>query len=187
MAFSILAVSTIINLLPHRYLGLTVKATGLLMVVLYLVNMIWLPIAVSTSYGFNNASYVFSGINNSNGASTSYNWFINILFPMYALVGFDASGHVAEETKRSHIASANGVFRSALWSSIFAFPLVLMFLFCYPQGSDFSSLAQPIVGMVFNFSYPVCTINGTERPGICCCIICLALSPEHSYNCSSHI
>lgn len=188
VAFSILAVSTIVNLLPHRYLGMTVKATGLLMVILYLINMIWLPVAVSTTYGFNNASSVFSGITNNNGASTSYNWFINILFPMYSLVGFDASGHVAEETKKSHIASANGVFRSALWSSVFAFPLVLMFLFCYPQGSDFSTLAQPIVGMVLDSSDSlVRAFDGNKRSGVCSGTFSFIIPPEHSDNGAGYI
>jgi len=152
-AAAFLAAAAALNLLPHRVLGHVIQATGVLMAVLYLLHVAWLPAAVARGgdglaggAAFNAASAVFGGTANGNGApSDGYNWAINILFPMYALVGFDASGHVAEETKASSAASPAGVFGSALWSAVFAFPLVLVLLFCAPPGGAPESYAQPVL------------------------------------------
>ncbi|KAJ3255939.1 hypothetical protein HK103_005855 [Boothiomyces macroporosus] len=147
ITIGILLISTLMNMLPHKYFSALLKMTAVAMFVLYMLHIVWLPIAVSRTYGFNDAALAFTTINNGNGASTSYNWFINILFPMYALVGFDASGHVAEETTHSSRSSPAGVFGSAFWSAVMAIPMIAVFIFCYNQSADYSAYSQQIVGM----------------------------------------
>src|SRR5271170_1714148 len=59
------------------------------------------------------------------------------------LVGFDASGHVAEETKNASLNAARGVFYSALASGLMGFPMVILFLFCTPNLDLLYSLDSP--------------------------------------------
>jgi amino acid transporter len=59
------------------------------------------------------------------------------------LVGFDASGHVAEETKNASLAAARGVFYSALASAIMGFPMLILFLFCAPDLNTLFSFNSP--------------------------------------------
>jgi amino acid transporter len=59
------------------------------------------------------------------------------------LVGFDASGHVAEETKNASITAARGVFYSALASGLIGFPILILFLFCTPDLDTLYSFDSP--------------------------------------------
>ena len=59
------------------------------------------------------------------------------------LVGFDASGHVAEETKNASVTAARGVFWSALATGLLGFPVVILFLFCTPDLDTLYSYASP--------------------------------------------
>ena len=59
------------------------------------------------------------------------------------LVGFDASGHVAEETKNASLVAARGVFYSALASGLMGFPMVILFLFCTPNFDTLYSFDSP--------------------------------------------
>jgi len=59
------------------------------------------------------------------------------------IVGFDASGHVAEETKNASLVAARGVFYSALASGAMGFPMVILFLFCTPNFDTLFSFDSP--------------------------------------------
>jgi amino acid transporter len=59
------------------------------------------------------------------------------------LVGFDASGHVAEETKNASLTAARGVFFSALAAGLMGFPVVILFLFCVPDLDTLFSFNSP--------------------------------------------
>jgi amino acid transporter len=59
------------------------------------------------------------------------------------LVGFDASGHVAEETKNASLMAARGVFYSALASGLMGFPILILFLFCTPDITTLFSFDAP--------------------------------------------
>jgi amino acid transporter len=59
------------------------------------------------------------------------------------LVGFDASGHVAEETKNASLVAARGVFWSAVASGLMGFPIVILFLFCVPDLDTLFSFHSP--------------------------------------------
>jgi amino acid transporter len=59
------------------------------------------------------------------------------------LVGYDASGHVAEETKNASLVAARGVFYSAVASGLMGFPIVILFLFCTPNFDTLFSFDSP--------------------------------------------
>ena len=59
------------------------------------------------------------------------------------LVGFEASGHISEETRNASLTSARGIFSSAAASAILGFPVVILFLFCLPS-----------VDIIYNFTAP---------------------------------
>ncbi|KAJ5214533.1 hypothetical protein N7449_001702 [Penicillium cf. viridicatum] len=48
------------------------------------------------------------------------------------LIGFDASGHVAEETKNAAVNAAKGIFWSTVVSGVLGFSAVILFLFTSP-------------------------------------------------------
>jgi hypothetical protein len=59
------------------------------------------------------------------------------------LVGFDASGHVAEETKNASLSAARGIFYSAVAAGLMGFPIVILFLFCVPDLDTLFSFNSP--------------------------------------------
>jgi amino acid transporter len=65
------------------------------------------------------------------------------------LVGFDASGHVAEETKNASLVAARGVFWSAVAAGLMGFPFIILFLFCTPDLDTLFSFnaPQPVVSL----------------------------------------
>lgn len=67
---------------------------------------------------------------NGTGAPPGWNWCLSYLATAGVLIGFDASGHVAEETKNASVAAARGIFWSTVVSGIGGFVVVILFLFC---------------------------------------------------------
>ncbi|QIX01552.1 hypothetical protein AMS68_007069 [Peltaster fructicola] len=109
----------------------------------FLLNMIWLPIAVSQSYGFQTAEYVFTDQENETGAPPVWNWMLSFFVTAGVLVGFEASGHISEETKNASYTASRGVFWSAVASAVIGFPLVILFLFCLPDLDTLYSYEAP--------------------------------------------
>lgn len=127
----------------------------------FVLNMIWLPVATSNStYGFRSAHDAFMTTYNGTGAPAGWNWCLSYLATAGVLIGFDASGHVAEETKNASIAAARGIFWSTVTSGIGGFTVVILFLFCVvskskvffimAQGSDLI-VHQPDADTLFSF------------------------------------
>lgn len=96
----------------------------------FVLNMIWLPIATSKTYGFRSAHDAFLTTYNGTGAPDAWNWCLSFLATAGILIGFDASGHVAEETKNAAVTAARGIFWSTVVSGIGGFIVVILFLFC---------------------------------------------------------
>lgn len=92
--------------------------------------MIWLPIATSKTYGFRSAHDAFMTTYNGTGAPAGWNWCLSYLATAGILIGFDASGHVAEETRNASVAAAQGIFWSTVVSGLGGFAVVILFLFC---------------------------------------------------------
>lgn len=132
----------------------------------WLLTLIWLPIGVSKTYGFQSGSF-FTEYYNGTGAPTGWNWLLSFLFTSGVLTGFDASGHVAEvreavqivrqslvlirwfggssaqETKSASITAARGIFWSCVASGVLGTPIIFLFLVCSPPLDDLFSYAAP--------------------------------------------
>ncbi|KAJ3113268.1 hypothetical protein HK100_002046 [Physocladia obscura] len=146
----ILAFATILNLIHQKHFVYVYYVFAGLMIVSFVMNVVWLPAAVSRSYGFQDSAFVWTAtINDVSGVSMGYSWFLSFLFPLSTLVGFDASGHVAEETKNASVEAPHGIVNSMIWSAVICFPVMIVWLYCLPDiddfvGSSFSSNVQII-------------------------------------------
>jgi len=96
----------------------------------FLLNLIWLPIGTANTWGFRTADEAFMSTYNGTGAPAGWNWCLSYLATAGVLIGFDASGHVAEETKNASISAARGIFWSTVVSGIGGLATVILFLFC---------------------------------------------------------
>ncbi|KAK5172668.1 uncharacterized protein LTR77_002788 [Saxophila tyrrhenica] len=127
---------------PKTYKTIFRLATAVILLDFFL-NIIWLPIAVSNSYGFHDAKYVFTQTYNETGAPPVWNWMLSYFVTAGILVGFEASGHISEETQNASLTAARGIFWSAVASALIGFPLVILFLFCLPNLDTLYSLGAP--------------------------------------------
>lgn len=111
----------------------------------FMLNMIWLPIGTSQTYGFRTAQEAFLTTYNGTGAPPVWNVCLSFLATAGILIGFDASGHVAEETKNAPVAAARGIFWSTITSGIGGFICVILFLFCVVSLDNVDVLRTNIV------------------------------------------
>ncbi|KIK98162.1 hypothetical protein PAXRUDRAFT_824178 [Paxillus rubicundulus Ve08.2h10] len=138
-----LVLSVAINYLPPKfYSGIFKFAIALIMLDFFLC-VIWLPIGVSKTYGFRSASDVFTMTYNGTGALAGWNWILSYLFTAGTLTGFDASGHIAEETKNASVIAAKGILSSAIATGVLGFITTILFLFCTPDLDTVFSLNAP--------------------------------------------
>jgi translation initiation factor 5B len=64
---------------------------------------------------------------------------INSLFTAGTMTGFDAAGHIAEETKQARVTVGRGILTSAIATGVLGFITTILFLFCLP---DFETLFE---------------------------------------------
>lgn len=142
-----LAGAAIWNLFPPRYFKAIFYLSTFFVMLDFVLNMIWLPVATKRTYGFRSAHDAFMTTYNGTGAPAGWNWCLSYLATAGILIGFDASGHVAEETKNPSIAAARGIFWSTVASGVGACVVVVLFLFCVPDADTLFSFggAQPFV------------------------------------------
>jgi amino acid transporter len=95
----------------------------------FLLNVIWLH-GTANTLGFRTAKEAFMTTYNGTGAPDGWNWCLSYLATAGILIGFDASGHVAEETKNATVNAARGIFWSTVVSAIGGFLTIILFLFC---------------------------------------------------------
>lgn len=150
-AFSllILGVATSLNFLPPKTYAWVFRAGVIVITFDIVLNMIWLPIGVSKTYGFQSAEFVFTSTYNGGETSPSLNWVLSWFLVSSCLVGEDASGHVAEETLSAKKAAAKGVFWATVVSALCGFPIIILFLFCMPPIQTFydTTAPQPFINM----------------------------------------
>jgi amino acid transporter len=163
-----LFISIGLNYLNPRTYKMIFKIATFIIMLDFFLNIIWLPIAVSKSYGFQSAKFVFTETYNETGAPPVWNWMLSYFVTAGVLVGFEASGHISEETQNASITAARGIFYSAAASCILGFPIVILFLFCMPSLDTlygFSS-PQPFVGL-----YALALGNGGQVFMVIICIL----------------
>lgn len=59
------------------------------------------------------------------------------------MTGFDASGHIAEETKNARVVVGKGILSGAVLTGIFGWIATILFLFCLPDYDTLFSLGAP--------------------------------------------
>lgn len=96
----------------------------------FFLNIIWLPIGAHNTWGFRTSEEAFLTTYNGTGAPPAWNWCLSYLATAGILIGFDASGHVAEETKNATITAARGIFWSTAASAVGGMATIILFLFC---------------------------------------------------------
>lgn len=92
----ILFISIGANYLNPKHYKLIFRLATAVIILDFFLNVIWLPIAVSQSYGFHDAKYVFTQTYNETGAPPAWNWQLSYFVTAGILVGFEASGHISE-------------------------------------------------------------------------------------------
>ncbi|KAI4192001.1 MAG: hypothetical protein LQ348_003307 [Seirophora lacunosa] len=101
----------------------------------------WFPIAVAGR--FQSANFVFKTFHNGinlgpkQEASDTYCWVISLLFGAWEFGGYDASAHLAEETKDASKNVARGMWLSTVSTTIFSIPTLVLILYCI---QDFEAL-----------------------------------------------
>ncbi|PPQ68365.1 hypothetical protein CVT26_005928 [Gymnopilus dilepis] len=158
---ALLVLSVAINYLPPRLYSAVFRFSVFIMMLDFFLCLIWLPIGVSRTYGFRSAKDVFtltckafffaslykngylSRIDNGTGAPAGWNWILSFLFTAGTMTGFDASGHIAEETKNAKIVAAKGILSSAFATGILGFITCILFLFCTPDLDTLFALDAP--------------------------------------------
>lgn len=113
-----------------RYFKWIFAASTAFVLLDFALNMIWLPVATSRTIGFRSASDAFLTTYNGTGAPEGWNWCLSYLATAGVLIGFDASGHVAEETKNAAVSAAKSIFWGTVVSGVGGFIVVILFLFC---------------------------------------------------------
>ncbi|KAK7560488.1 amino acid permease [Phyllosticta citricarpa] len=142
-----LAVAALANLMPPKYFRSIFWLSSLVVLLDFALNLIWLPIGTKNTYGFRTAHEAFMTTYNGTGAPAGWNWCLSYLATAGILIGFDASGHVAEETKNASVAAARGIFWSTIVSGLGGFVVMILFLFCVPDADTLFSFGgeQPFV------------------------------------------
>ncbi|PWY83569.1 amino acid transporter [Aspergillus heteromorphus CBS 117.55] len=98
----------------------------------FILNLVWLPIGAHETYGLRTTHEAFMTTYNGTGAPAGWNWCLSYLATAGILIGFDASGHVAEETKNASLNAAKGIFWSTVISGVLGLTAVILFLFTTP-------------------------------------------------------
>ncbi|TFK43116.1 hypothetical protein BDQ12DRAFT_596557 [Crucibulum laeve] len=140
---ALLIISVAINYLPPRWYSMIFRFSIGLMMLDFFLCVIWLPIGVSKTYGFRSAKDVFTMTYNGTGAPAGWNWILSFLFTAGTMTGFDASGHIAEETKNARVVAGKGILSSAIATGILGFITAILFLFCTPDLDILFSLQAP--------------------------------------------
>ncbi|EEQ28870.1 amino acid permease [Microsporum canis CBS 113480] len=128
----LLAIAAIVNFLPPRMFRFVFYLSSTFVLLDFLMNVIWLPIGAHNTWGFRTPHEAFLVTYNGTGAPAGWNWCLSYLATAGILIGFDASGHIAEETKNASLTAARGIFWSTVVSGIGAAITIVLFLFCAP-------------------------------------------------------
>jgi len=181
-AFLFIAIG--LNYLSARTYKWVFRAGTAMIVLDFVLNLIWLPIGVSQRYGFQSAKWVFTQQYNETGAPPVWNWMLSFYVTAGILVGYEAAGHVSEETINANITAAKAIFSSASLSAILGFPIVILFLFCTPNLDTLYAFAAP---QPFVLLYDMALGRGGQLVMVIICILALILNMTVSGVASSRL
>ncbi|KAJ6070391.1 hypothetical protein N7467_011710 [Penicillium canescens] len=139
----LLALAALLNFLPPRYFKYVFWFSAGVVMLDFFLNLIWLPIGTAQTWGFRTTHEAFMTTYNGTGAPAGWNWCLSYLATAGILIGFDASGHVAEETKNASVTAARGIFWSTVASGFGGLATIILFLFCAPDTETLMSFGSP--------------------------------------------
>ncbi|KAI9739217.1 MAG: hypothetical protein M1834_007430 [Cirrosporium novae-zelandiae] len=139
----LLALAILANFLPPRMFRWVFYISSMMVLLDFILNLIWFPIGTANTWGFRTSHEAFMSTYNGTGAPAGWNWCLSYLATAGILIGFDASGHVAEETKNASVTAARGIFWSTVVSGIGGFATIILFLFCAPDADTLFSFGSP--------------------------------------------
>ncbi|OOQ89046.1 Thiamine transporter thi9 [Penicillium brasilianum] len=139
----LLALAALLNFLPPRYFKYVFWVSAGFVMLDFFLNLIWLPIGTAQTWGFRSTHEAFMTTYNGTGAPAGWNWCLSYLATAGILIGFDASGHVAEETKNASITAARGIFWSTVASGFGGLATIILFLFCAPTADVLMEFGSP--------------------------------------------
>lgn len=138
----LLALAALLNFLPPRYFKWVFWTSAGFVMLDFFLNLIWLPIGTAQTWGFRSTHEAFMTTYNGTGAPAGWNWCLSYLATAGILIGFDASGHVAEETKNASVTAARGIFWSTVASGFGGLATIILFLFCAVSDSFNGPITQ---------------------------------------------
>ncbi|CAG8316576.1 unnamed protein product [Penicillium nalgiovense] len=139
----LLALAALLNFLPPRYFRYVFWWSAAVVMLDFVLNLIWLPIGTAQTWGFRTTHEAFMTTYNGTGAPAGWNWCLSYLATAGILIGFDASGHVAEETKNASVTAARGIFWSTVASGFGGLATIILFLFCAPDNDTLMGFGSP--------------------------------------------
>ncbi|KAJ5089088.1 Thiamine transporter thi9 [Penicillium argentinense] len=139
----LLALAAFLNFMPPRFFKAVFWLSASVVMLDFFLNLIWLPIGTSQTWGFRTTHEAFMTTYNGTGAPDGWNWCLSYLATAGILIGFDASGHVAEETKNASMTAARGIFWSTVASGFGGLATIILFLFCAPDTETLMSFGSP--------------------------------------------
>ncbi|KAJ5182518.1 Thiamine transporter thi9 [Penicillium capsulatum] len=139
----LLALAALLNFMPPRFFKYVFWVSAAIVMLDFFLNIIWLPIGTANTWGFRTTHEAFMTTYNGTGAPAGWNWCLSYLATAGILIGFDASGHVAEETKNASVTAARGIFWSTVASGFGGLATIILFLFCAPDTDTLMSYASP--------------------------------------------
>ncbi|CAL5871426.1 uncharacterized protein PFLUO_LOCUS5676 [Penicillium psychrofluorescens] len=139
----LLALAALLNFLPPRFFKWVFWLSAMIVMLDFVMNVVWLPIGAHDTWGFRTAHEAFMTTYNGTGAPAGWNWCLSYLATAGILIGFDASGHVAEETKNASITAARGIFWSTVASGVGGLATIILFLFCAPDAETLLGFGSP--------------------------------------------
>lgn len=143
VAEAFLGLCLLVNYFPPKWYKWVFRLSLFIVLLDTFINIIWLPIGVHNSYGFRDSKFAFTEFYNASGLPDGWAWQLTMFSTGGVLVGFDASGHVAEETKNASQQAAKGIFYSAVASLVLQLPLIILFLYCTPDLDTLFSFSAP--------------------------------------------
>ncbi|KAE9367929.1 amino acid transporter [Stipitochalara longipes BDJ] len=152
----LLALAILVNFLPPRIFRYVFYLSSSFVLLDFLLNLIWLPIGTANTWGFRTANEAFMTTYNGTGAPAGWNWCLSYLATAGILIGFDASGHVAEETKNASVNAAKGIFWSTIpdADTLFSFgspqPFVPLYAVVLGQGGHVFMNVVCVIALWFN-------------------------------------
>ncbi|KAI7843794.1 hypothetical protein COHA_002692 [Chlorella ohadii] len=150
------------NAVSVRLLGVLSLLSVVFHVVGTLVIVIGLPIIAVTHQ---KASWVFGHFENygnnpeymgdaTTGVSNSfYSFLLGLLLSQWAMVGYDSSAHIAEETKNAAVAGPVGLVTAIIGSFVCGWAFLISLTFCIQTPADGIAGTQQIFMSVFQGRY----------------------------------